>query len=640
MSEPQFPAEGDRPSSLNAAEVAVIAAGVVIGLTGLWSLVLAQLGTWSVAAVATGTVVAVFTTGWRIHSVRPTVSAARPALITLIVVLAIGHLAIVLPGHRVSFAGTDPGVYVQIARVIAETGEIDLPDPIVQLGLEDTAADSRYPALAPSSVRPARLDFSFYHLYPALSAPAYALGRTLGVSLVSPAIGMVGALALVLVIHRLRGIAAAAVGGSFFALSYIWIFYSDWNGSEIPTATFVLLALLAGLVAWDHDQLDAATASGLLAGVGANARADGLLVILAAVGLAGTAISLGRTRLGVAGLAGLAPPALVWGAQSYNTTVDYAEGHFVPDWPVVVGLSTSLVAAAFVVHQFGPLPIPSHRWRSFQAVGAGLYLLLLVGFWVRSQLSEPGSTAFVDYPSWYPFAAERITWFLGPAALVLVLLGFVELGRSRTYRPLAVLAPGLAVLPLYLWEQRVTAHMIWAMRRFVPLIWPTLGVLVGLGTALVVTGLAGRRRTAAVVVLAIVAVVPQLRWTVPLHDLREWSGGFALPAEVLQGREDGIFAWIDGPSHNALVVPLLIERGGGVVSLDADVTASELATIDRRVAPRQLYVLADSERRLLDLGVGDLTGFVVETRRLEYTWEEVPTAVENITFAFFVGRMP
>ncbi len=640
MSDTQLSTEGDPPSSPNAAEVAIIAGGVVIGLTGLWSLVLAQLGTWSVAAVGAGTFVAASTVGWRIRLVRPSVSAARPALVGLIVAVGVAHLAVVLPGHRVSLAGTDPGVYVQIARVISEAGELDLPDPVVQLGLEDTAADSSYPALAPSPVRPARLDFAFYHLYPALSAPAYALGRTLGVSFVSPTIGMLGALAMVLLIHRLRGVAAAAVGGSFFALSYIWTFYSDWNGSEIPTATFVLLALLAGLVAWDHDQLDAATASGLLAGIGANARADGLLVILAAVGLAGMAISLGRSRLGVAALAGLTPPALVWGAQSYYTTVGYAEGHFVPDWPIVVGSSGSLVASAFVLRRFAPQQIPPHRWRRLQAAGAGLYVLLLVGFWVRSQVSEPGSTAFADYPSWYPFAAERLTWFLGPAALALVLLGFVELGRSRTSRPLAVVAPGLAVLPLYLWEQRVTAHMIWAMRRFVPLIWPTLGVLVGLGTALVVAGLAGRRRTAATLVLVTVAVAPQLRWTVPLHDLREWSGGFALPAEVLEGREEGIFAWIDGPSHNALVVPLLIERGGGVVSLDAGVSPADLDTIERRVAPRPLYVLADSERRLVELGADDVTGYVVETRRLEYTWEEVPTAVENITFVFFVGRLP
>lgn len=625
-----------RPRSI---EVAVVAAGLVIGLTGLWSLVLAQLGIWSLAAVVAGTGVAGAAVAWRVRSLRTIISPSRPAIVALVALIGLSHLATVLPGHRVSFAGTDPGVYVVIARVIAETGQLDLPDPIVELGLDGTAVDSSYPALSPSPVRTARLDFSFYHLYPALSAPAYAVGRTLGLSFVSPILGMVGALALTLVLHRLRGIGAAVVGGSFFALSYLWIFYSDWNGSEIPTSTFVLLALLAGLVSWDHDLPDGAVAAGLLAGVGANARADGLLVILTAVGLAAVAIFLGRRRLGLAGLAGLLVPGLVWGAQSYRTTVGYAEGHFVPDWPIVVGLSAAIVTGALVLVRLAP-PVRSDRWRRLRGAGAGLYVLVLFGFWVRSQVSEPGSTEFIDYPTWYPFAAERLTWFLGPVTLALVLVGFLDLARSETWRPLAAVAPGLAVLPLYLWEQRVTAHMIWAMRRFVPLIWPSLGLLVGFGAALVLSYVTPRARLLAMLTLAIATVGPQLRWTVPLHDLREWSGGFELPAQVLGDHGDGVYVWLSGPSHNALVVPTLIEHGGQVVSADVGITAAELDTVRQRVRPRSVFVVADSETQLLDLGVRDVRGYFAHTERLEYTWEQVPTEIEMITFAFFVGRWP
>ncbi|MFV0257674.1 MAG: hypothetical protein ACK5PP_04405 [Acidimicrobiales bacterium] len=625
-------------------EALVVAAGTIVAATGLWSLVLAQIGRWNPTTVAGGSLVAGAVIGRRLYERRATMAPSPRALLVSTLIISIGLLAVVLPGNRVSFAGTDPGVYVQITRELVETGDLGLADPVAELDLAGTAASSVFPGLHPSPVREGRLDFMFYHLYPALAAPAYALGRTLGLSLISPMLGVLGAAASTLVMYRLRGLAAAIIAGGFLASSFIWTFYADWNGSELPTAVFGLLALLAALIAWDTDAADAAVAAGFLAGVAANSRADGLLLILVAAGVASSIIVAGRARLAVAGFAGLAPAAAVWAVQTYNTSVEYATNHFVPGPGTIMGLIAAMVVGATAARRW--LAAWSGWDRVFRwlfPIGAGVYVAVLVGFWVRSQVSEPGSTAFEDYPSWYPFAAERLVWFLGPVALVLFLLGFAELGRSRSWRALAMIAPGLIVLPLYLWEQRVTAHMIWAMRRFLPLVWPTAALMVGLGVAFAARWAAPRLtagfRSVAVAVVLAAVVIPQLMWTVPLRGLREWSGGFALPDELAADYGDAVYVWVAGASRNAFAVPLIVERRGGVVTVGASVTTTELDLIGTRVAPVPVVVLADTPEQLIELGVPDPTVYRVGTERLEYTWDRIPTEIEHLDLAVAAGLL-
>ncbi|MFV0526131.1 MAG: hypothetical protein ACK5RL_16720 [Acidimicrobiales bacterium] len=625
-------------------EAVVLAVGVVTAATGLWSLVLAQTGRWSLPAVVGGTLVAAALTGRRLYGHRASLTPGPRGLLATMLVVTVGFLAVILPGNRVSFAGTDPGVYVQVTRELVETGDLGLADPVSVHGLEGTAASTFLPGLHPSPLREGRLDFMFYHLYPALAAPAYAMGRTLGLSLVSPFLGVLGAGAVTLVMYRLRGLAAAIVAGGFLASSFVWTFYADWNGSELPTATFGLLALLAALVAWDTDHADAAVAAGFLAGVAANSRADGLLVILVAAGIASSTIVTGRGRLAVAGFAGLTPAAAVWATQSYDTSAEYATGHFVPGPGVILGLIGAMVAGAVVARHRLAAWSGWHRvLRGLFPVGAGVYVAVLVGFWIRSQVSVPGSTAFEDYPTWYPFAAERLAWFLGPAALVLFLLGFAELGRTRSWRALAMVGPGLVVLPLYLWEQRVTAHLIWAMRRFLPLVWPMAALMVGLGAALVVRWLGprltGRARPAAVTAMLAAVVVPQLMWTVPLRGLREWGGGFSLPDELAADYGDALYVWVAGASRNAFAVPLMVERQGDVVTVEPSVTTSELHLIGARVAPTAVVVVADSADELARLGITDTTLYRIGTERLEYTWDRVPTEIEHLEIVVIAGLL-
>lgn len=632
-----------RARTMTRAESTVVAFGLWVGLAASWSLMLAQVGAWSLPAFIAGAIGIGIVIGWR-WRVRYEDSASIPPSVALPTALVvIGFLVLVLPGNRVSLAGTDPGVYVQLTEVIAETGQLDVGSPIEQYGLQNTVASADFAGLDPSDQRPGRLDFAFYHLYPALAAPAFAAGQTLGLTFVSPMLGALGIASLMLLLHRVRGAVAGVIGGAFFASSYLWVFFSDWNGSEVPTAALVLTALLAAVTAWDDDDVELAVVAGLLCGIAAASRLDGVLVLLLGVAVASLALAAGRPHLAIAGVAGTTVGGLQWGTQSYYTTAGYASDHSVPAaWLVLAAAAVLLFGGAMVRFVLEDKDL-SALWPRGWLLAAGAYVLMLLAFWIRSQSSTPGTSAPEDARTWYPFAAERLTWFLGPVALALFLGGVVEVGRRRSWRTVAVVAPGLAVLPLYLWEQRISSQMIWAMRRFVPLVWPATAALVGLGAAALVGVVAerwGRRPVvpAVVGVLLVGAVAPQLRWTIPLRDLREWSGGFDAPEAVLDAYGNGLYLWVKGESSSAFAVPLLVDQGGGVVLLDSDVARPDLEPIVARVNPVPVFVIADDRETVAELGGSDVTDYVVRTERLEYTWQRVPERIEQLDFTFSVGR--
>lgn len=628
--------------TLTGAESAAIAFGLWIGLAGCWSLTLAQLAAWSLPAWVAGALAGAALIGWRWSVRRRNLDSTDAPMRFTTALVVVAFLLLVLPGNRVSLAGTDPGVYVQLTEVIAETGRLDVLSPVEEYGLQGTAASLAFPGVDPSA--DGRLDFAFYHLYPAIAAPAFAVGRTLGLSFVSPVLGALGVASIILLLVRVRGAVAATIGGTFFASSYLWVFFADWNGSEVPTASLVLTALLAGMIAWDDDDVELAVAAGLLCGMAAASRLDGVLVLLLGVAVAALALAADRPRLSVAGTAGVALSGVVWSVQSYHTSAGYASDHSVPRyWQVLGAAGLLLLGGAVVRHarRRGWFSRPgSPVWLSAAAV----YLCVLTAFWIRSQVSTPGTSAPQDASSWYPFAAERLAWFLTPTALALFLVGVWEVGRLRSWRTLVMVTPGLSVLPLYLWEQRISSQMIWAMRRFVPLVWPASAMLVGLGAAVVVGVIVqrwGRRfwlpLTTGVLLVGVVA--PQLRWTIPLRDLREWSGGFEAPETVLETHGEGLYLWVTGETSSAFAVPLLVDQGGGVVLLEPDAEPDDVELIAARVHPLPVFVVADDRNTVLELGGSQVLDYVVRTERLEYTWERVPERIESLDFGFSVGRL-
>ncbi len=622
---------------LTGTELAVLTAGSTIAFGGLVSLVLAQLGVWQLVPVLLAFAVLPLTSlaSWRRIAPRPTSDRWFPWYLAA---LAIVFLAIVLPGNRVSIAGIDPGVYLRHSQVIAEQGRLSLDDPAVTLGLDDVdVLSADYPALDPSPISSGELDFAFYHFYPALSAPAYALGRSLGVSFVSPIVGLLGVLAAGLVMRRLAGSLAAVCASAFLASSAVWTFFSDWNGSEIPVATLFLCGTLAGLASHEHDGRAGLALSGLsgaLVAAGVNSRADGFLLMALCSCVLGAMALLGHRRRALAAVAGATIPSAIWVIQTYVTSPNYARAHIEFGWPII---ALSVVAPVALGLAIGPrlrrFASPA-LVRRLRLVAMILFVLMLVAFALRAATAEPGQLDPLVNDSFNPFAIERIGWFLGPAGIALLALGLVQLGRDHSWRTVAVVLPGLMLTPLYLWDQRISARLMWAMRRFVPSVWPTAALIVGLGAALALAWVPRRGRPWATAALVVILAGPQLRWTLPLHDDREWSGGLDAPRQVLDSHAaDTVYLWIPGQAYNAFVVPLLVENDGeAVLTLDADATPADISEVAALVAPKPVVVLADNPDRLDDLDLVLDRSILIELQRLRPTHNEVPTEIHGVRY--------
>ncbi len=610
----------------------VVEAGFVVSAIASASLGAALLSLWSLPVYLSAAALSV--SAVVVHR-RRTECRPMSSFDWLTLLLVVGSLVLVLPGNRVSVAGLDPGVYVQATRHLAETGGMDFANPVDRYGLGETVANADFAAVDPWSVDPSRLRFAFFHVYPALAAGPYALGQTLAITLVSPLLGALGVAAVAGILRRLSGPTPALLGAAFLGSSYVWVFFSDWNGSEIPTASLTLAATLCTLVAWDLRRAEILLVAGLAAGIAAAGRVDGVVIFAGATAIAALLASRWSFAAALRILIGLVPGVGLWAAQAYWSGVDYAEVHNAPS-PIALTVGLSAVFVLFLVGGSATRSIDNEQLalavNRFAVVGVSGLLAALTVRAINADI--PAGERFNEF--WRLVAIERFQWFLTPPATVLALLGLAELARRRELRTLAALGLGLAAAPIFFWDPRIAANLIWAMRRFIPLVWPATAILVGLGGALVLERLGNRRRWVAIVLFGLV-LGPQLRWTVPLRDHREWSGAFNVPVEIAAaGTDDAVFLWIRGESSQAFAVPLSIETSGQVVGLPNDVTIAQLDAIQTALET-ETVVIADDRETLEALGLQPNDSFVVEVPHLAYRWSEIPTEASTWRFPIAIA---
>ena len=170
------------------------------------------------------------------------------------------------------------------------------------------------------------------------------------------------------------------------------------------------------------------------------------------------------------------------------------------------------------------------RTREPASIAAGI-AVLVVGFgaWsLRPVLQKThgkanGTVAFVQTLGNLPVDATRsyaeltvrwISWYLGPLTLTLAILaaagGVRLLVKGSLHFPAKVAAFMLAPPALlYLWHPRITPDHIWAMRRFLPAVFPAVILLVFAAIHVIAEGsrpASGRVRKAIAVALGVYAI--------------------------------------------------------------------------------------------------------------------------------------
>jgi hypothetical protein len=590
---PSAPPSGGAPDDyavLTLGEVAGVVLAVAVALIATASLALAQAGRHhgllavAIGLTATGVPTAAM---WR-SGTRPAVRVDRLEL-AVVGLTAAAAAALFLPGFSYASVDKDPGVYVAHAFAIARHDDVTIPAPVLERGLDPMIGQTgMFPGFWIEAEAPEAITPQFYHLYPATLATAADLGGRAGVFNLTPLMAIASVLLLIIAARRAAGTAAAVVFGALLVTSMMQVWQARYPSTEVLAQLLLAGALLGGVLAIERRWAGGALAAGLLLGVGFLCRPDGFLYILLAAAVVAAAVATGRAGrraalLGV-GLA-LTFPYAAWNA--YVVRTSYSDSNSVPALPVLVGAGAALLVAALVVRSLAPLvdrrgsgvhgsdrPAPASdgetdsdgernalvrllRRRHVQlgvaaSAAAGLVLL---GLWHRERLL--GSDYVFSHfqgrtiRSLDEINIKWLSWFLTMRGLVLMWLGVVVVAVTRVKAAVYLLVlPAVVLLPVYLWDARISMRLMWWVRRFVPAVLPAVLLLIALAIAwALLHRLRPVRLLGALAALAMVAGFARQTWPLRNHDEMAGSWDAAEAVADFAGEEQGVFLYT--PSNDA-----------------------------------------------------------------------------------------
>ena len=640
LTEPPLP-------GLDRLEATTLVVGTATTGVGIVSLTAALLGIWSTPLVF-GAIMAISLLGV-VSLVRLWPGLTRPptlVAVCLILILIIGG-ALTIPGFQIGMAGWDPGVYAMHAQSIVDTGGYDTANQVAVLAHQNDVVSMGFPGLQPSSKSPDRLNFGFFHLYPALAAIGQAVGRSTGLSLVNPFLGLLGISAVSLLVRRLSDSATGLLAGLFLSVSVIWVWHERLSSSEVPSASLFAVGLMAAVVAWDERRSGWMLAAGLSFGVAASARADGLLVLLiASLGL-GFLIWNGRRELATAGFVGLVPGAALWVVAAYWTSADYAETHHVPGALLLGAVFVATPALALLLRTKPDRVNRLNSWLSrrqqqLMVISVAAVFVMLTGFLVRDISAPPIDPS--NAGSFVPHNLSRLGFFLWPGGVVAVLLGLGGLTHPKAHRLIIVITPGVLVAPLYLYDPRISDRLIWWTRRYVPLMWIPVIVLGALG-CVTLYRLLERWQSKPVGVssaglLALAMLFPQLMWTAQMRGDRELGGSLDVSAATAAEIPAGTTAlWVRGHSFSAFAAPAMVNHGVNVVPVSSEATSTDWKSVLDQLDPGTPVVVVTDTFQELDMDEVVLIDRATIARDLPYlafTYTSVPTEIGALKYSLTI----
>ena len=557
-----------RPAAqVGVAEAAVLAALLVVISVSTWSLALAQLGHHDgLAAVGLGAVTSVLLGVIGVRAGGPVIVRFDRAEVALALGVGLAAAVMFLPGAPYALADKDPGVYVAHAFVIARDGDVTVTDPVLERmsGTPVASPGAVYPGFWIDENDHTAVTPQFYHLYPATLATAIDVVGSAGAWNLNPLLAILSTLAVALALRRAAGTLPAALAGGLLAVSMLQVWQAKYPTTEILAQLLLAGAVLAAVVALDAGWSGAAALAGLAVGTGFLARPDGVLYVLMAV--AGCAVLYAircwdvRSRWFVVGVA-LALPYALWNA--FGVRENYTLINTVPRLSLLVMAVAAMVAAGVVgrvlVRRVN-LRATRTIERSAGVVLTGLAAVVLLFAWFRSDLLGYDYTTFGGRPI-RSFNEMNLRWlanFFSIKGLMAMWCGIGVLLLRRWKAPLLlVVVPGLALLPLYLWDSKISPRMMWWGRRFIPGVVPAMIVLIALFLAWAISNrrLALRLAGAA---LALVLTVEWLQQSLPLRGHREMAGSYTVGEEIASAARGArgvfLFTWptlgLNDPTRN------------------------------------------------------------------------------------------
>jgi hypothetical protein len=556
----------DAEDHLTLGELLVLVAVAGVALLGAVSLTLAIVGAHALLPVLGLTlVIALGLTIPVMLRWRPTIRVDGIELAALAATVIVAGVMF-LPGFPYAAGDKDPGVYVIHGMAIAREGSTQFTDEVAsrddgRIPVQYFGPGSRFPGLWSSEHSPGEVLPQFYHLFPALLATAHEVGGPSAVFHLNPLLGVVVAAATLLATRRAFGWATAGVAVALLCTNMLQVWQAKYPSTEIITQLFVIGAVLAVLVAIDTGWRPAAALAGFLVGCAWLARPDGFLVVLLAVGVLASLVAFRRFDARAwwfsAGLA-VSAPLVFFQAYSFNSVYSYTTE--VPKPAVFTAAVVFLVGAGAVgrvlLPRLGALLGDRRQWLSdhVQVILGGaivaLTVVVLVVAWNREawfgvdMLNRNGELI----RSYDEQNLLRLSWFFTVPGLLLMVGGVAVTGLQRWRANRWVLvAPGLAILPVYLWAARISPQMMWWGRRFIPMVIIPMVVLIAAAIGWLLRGSGARAlpRQLVGVALAGFLTLTYLGQSWPLHAHREFAGSYDYVTAIgdAAGDEQGVFLW-------------------------------------------------------------------------------------------------
>ncbi len=616
---------------LTAGEALIYLAALGLVL-GTWSsLLLADISQFSGAKVVALTLVTLGT------CVAVIWALARPAIrVDWRELAGLGALALVaaimfIPGSRYAAGDKDPGIYVNQAYGIAQEGSTSLTDPIRQIAddLPDEFRDSiKLPGFYVDEDNPDRWISRFYNLWSTSLATMKSLAGDRALYNLNPVLGVLSVLTLTLAVRRAINWQTGAIAGGLLALNMIQVWQAKHQGSEVLTQLLVVGALFGIVLALRRRWVPAAVLAGVLTGLTFLARPDAVVLVLLGLGGAGTMFALRRyTRESLwyaGGVVVTLPHAFI---QAYDVQDFYTLEVGVPAAGALAAL-IGLVAAGAVAGRWLVVPLASRLWSEHGptwdpervvtiigvcvvAVFGAVLLLGALRPWIQGDLEKLWSTGEV-IRTWNERNVLRLSWFLTIPGMVLAWLGLAVIAlRERTATAWVLVLPGIISLPIYLYDADIAPRLMWWVRRFVPVVFPTLIILiaVALGFALLHRGRwrLPVRITGAVLTAGLASVY--LSQSLPLRSHHEYSGtveAAAGLAELAEG-DQAAFLWVDGgflSSERLLKAPLRFINSQISTTLPAEPRQSHVDAIAELLPGQQVFIVSSDTELPVGLDPG------------------------------------
>lgn len=438
---------------------------------------------------------------WRLRRSGPdyeTPTRRRPSRSDLVSLLPFVFVAALLPFYQpfeYILGGRDPGVYVSAGVLMARAGAIPFNDPQV----DSLSAEGRSLFIGEHNshgiITTERLQGFWYpgrsleglvsqglHLFPAWIGLGTWLCGYPALLWFIPFIAAFSLLSVYYFTARFAGTGAAVIAVLLLAVSPVQIYFSRYPVSEMIVQALLWSALFFFQLFVAHSSRFYAALAGIGTGLALLARIDSILLIVP--------VCL------VAAYYFLCVPAerrVVWFLAAFAALTVQSSLHI---WfvsrPYVLAVANALRMITTLTHFALPgfviaillVYVLRHRARRLidrcsesrlLSAALGILVVLFAAYVTFYRPSHPhGDWDVANAKSFLYFSH-----FLGPVATVVFVLGFALLLYDAKSRNVLFTFLTLTVTVFYFYRMQIQPEMIWAMRRFLPVVWPAAFVIVG-----------------------------------------------------------------------------------------------------------------------------------------------------------------